>query len=120
MAVAAVAAAFSVSTFPASVAVPPPAMPVQVAEASVQPVGTVSVMVVTVPAAVSVTTDELCGLARLVSRLAPPKPLLPVKSNDPVLPTDCLRTCSVGRLPLMMAQVMMALGLTLVAATVTS
>ena len=88
-AVAAVAAALRVSTLPASVAVPPPAMPVQVAEASVHPEGMVSVIVVAVAAVVSVSTLLLAGFPEPVLSATVPIPFVPEKLNEPVPPTDC-------------------------------
>ena len=51
---AAVAAAFSVNTFPLNVAEPPEPIPVHAADANAYPAGTVSVIVVTAAAAVKV------------------------------------------------------------------
>ena len=95
----AVAAASSVSTAPARVAVPPDAMPVQVA-VSAYPAGTVSVMVVAVETAVSVrVTPAIVAPEVRVVRVWAPKPLLALKANAPTAPTLVLVRVSVETVP---------------------
>ena len=102
-----VAAASRVRTFPARLALPPAPRPVQLADASKYPDGTVSVMVVAVEAAVRVCAAPATptpDVTVVIVWLA--KPLLGVllKVKGPTPPFETLVTVTVGSLALVKVQ----------------
>ena len=101
----AVAAAFRVSTLPASVAEPAP-MPEHVADARLYPAGTVSVMSVEVEAAVRVCVapaTQTPEVMVVIVWLA--QPLVPVKVKPPTPPFDTFVSVTVGNLVFVNVQV---------------